>query len=309
MQKIIINQNDSGQRLNKFVEKTFPNFPKSAIYKAIRTKKIKINGKRCLPNSILNLYDIFEIYGFSKFVQIKKNENNLKNSLKVKSKNLLNIIYEDENLIIVNKPSGLISHPKTLNQDSLIYRIWNYLEQDKSLNLKNENSFMPALCNRLDTNTSGLIVAAKNFCALKCFNELLKCRKIIKIYCCLAEGVFVKKSDVLINKLQKNKIKNKVFIFNENCNKNNLKKAILKYSVLEQFKNYARLEIKLHTGRSHQIRAQLSFIGHPIIGDYKYGSKIRTKMKLCSNGLFFKTKGTFFDYLNAKQIKISPNFV
>lgn len=302
MKKLIINKNDCGQRIDKFIKKTFPQFPKSAIYKAIRTKKIKVNGSRCKENLILNLNDVFEVYGFDQFVQTKKIEKNLNFHSKIN----LRVVYEDENIIIVNKQSGLISHPKKLGEDSLICRIWSYLENRGELILKNENSFMPALCNRLDTNTCGLVIAAKNFKALKNLNELLKFRKIIKTYSCLAEGYFKNKHQILIHWLKKDQLKNKVYL---KCfETKNYKKAILEYNVLKQFEHYAKIEVKLYTGRCHQIRAQLAFIGHPIVGDYKYGKCAKTKLKLCSTGLFFDTKNSFFDYLDKKSIKIKSNF-
>lgn len=301
MSEIKINSNDCGQRVDKFIKKTFPNFPQSAIYKAIRIKKIKINKGRCTANSVLHEGDLLEIFGFSRFLENRRS--NIGFSLV--NDRALNVVYEDENLVVVNKPRGISSHPSRLGQDSVVSRVLGYLIKKNELFLENENSFVPALCNRLDTNTSGLIVAAKNAKALRGFNELLKQRKIFKIYLCLAEGVFKKRGDVLVNSLKKIGRKNMVVVGN---GKKNSKIAILKYYVEQQLINHARLKIFLYTGRSHQIRKQLSLIGHPILGDVKYGSVVSGGLKLCSVGLGFKTKGSMFDYLDGKRIEIEADF-
>ncbi len=301
MSEIRINSNDCGQRVDRFIKKTFPNFPQSAIYKAIRTKKIKINKSRCAANSVLHEGDLLEIFGFGRFLEIKKSDINFS----LMGSKGLNVVYEDENLVVVNKPRGISSHPSRLGQDSVVSRVLGYLTKKNELFLENENSFVPALCNRLDTNTAGLIVAAKNAMALRGFNELLKHRKIFKIYLCLVEGVFEKQCDVLVNSLKKIGRKNVVVVGND---KKNSKIAVLKYFVEQQLKNHARLKIFLYTGRSHQIRKQLSLIGHPILGDVKYGSNFSGRLMLCSVGLSFKTKGSMFDYLDGKTIEIEADF-
>lgn len=295
--------NDCEQRLSKFIEKTFPKFPKSAIYKAIRTKKIKINGGRCEAGSILKFGDLVEVFGFAEFVE--------KNRLNCVSKLLFNgeldVVYEDENLLVVNKPVGLRSHPCKPGDDSLISRILAYLIKNEKFVLQNENSFVPGICNRLDTNTSGLVVAAKNFKALRCLNELLKTRKIIKTYACMVEGVFEKSSGTLTNWLVKNGRTKKSVV--SGLRLPNAKQAILQYFVMKQFLNFAKVRIILHTGRFHQIRAQLANEGHPLLGDVKYGAKLKNeKMRLCAYELVFNTKNSMFDYLDGKKIKLNLNF-
>lgn len=294
-----VGENDANQRLNRFIEKVFPKFPRSAIYKAIRIKKIKVNGKRSRADEILKLGDKVKIFGFSEFVRKTRSSKVLSFSLKGKIK----IVYEDENLIIVNKPAGLNSQPCKNGSDSLISRILNYMVSSNQLVLENENSFLPAICNRLDRNTSGLVVAAKNFNALKSFNELLKSRRILKIYCCLSEGVFDEENGVLVNWLTKDFKKNKALV--SELKIRNSKLSVLRYFVVKQFLNYAKLRVVLYTGRFHQIRAQLSFIGHPILGDLKYGSLIKNrKMSLQAVGLIFNTKNSMFDYLDGREIEI-----
>lgn len=305
MKCLKIGKNDGGQKLIKFVEKTFPKFSRSLIYKAIRTKKIKINRKRCFVHSVVEVDDVVEVFGFSEFVNETK-QGEIENFL---AKGKIKIVYEDENLLIVDKPVGLSSQPSKAGSDSLISRILNYLIEQGTLVLKNENSFLPAICNRLDTNSSGLVVAAKNFRALKCFNELLKSRKIVKTYVCLAEGVFEKSSEVLFNWLGKNRKEKRAIV--KNAKFSGAKEAILQYFVIEQFLNFAKVKIILHTGRFHQIRAQLSKAGHPLVGDVKYGSSLKgkgLKMKLRAVGLVFNTKDSVFDYLDGKKIEIDSNF-
>ena len=295
-----IGLNDCGQRLNKFVEKTFPTFPKSAIYKAIRTKKIKINGKRSDASYVLNFGDVFEIFGFDKFVKKTK----VVDSRQLSQNQNIDVVYEDENLLVVNKPIGLVSHPCGRESDSLISRILAYLIKNGEFVPEKENSFKPGICNRLDANTSGLIVAAKNCNALRCLNELFRERRIIKTYFCEAEGVFNKTTGVLTHWLAKDKVNRKAIVRDEVFE--NSKQAVLEYYIIKQFSNFAAVKIVLHTGRFHQIRAQLAYEGHPLCGDVKYGGQTKNgrKMNLCADGLIFNTRGTIFDYLDGKEIKL-----
>ncbi len=237
MEILKVGLNDSNQRIDKFIFKTFPKFSKSAVYKAIRIKKIKVKGKRVEINHILKIEDRVFIYGFNNFVDNKKVDKYL--TLLKLNKNLahLKIKYEDENLIVLHKPIGLKTQPDKLLQNSLISQVWTYLSKKEELNLNLENSFFPALCGRLDIQTK-FSSCCQN---LKIFNNLIKNRKIKKFYVCLALGYFKNSGETLINWLKKD----------ENFNKSEV--------------------IKIQT---NQIRAQLSNLGHPIVSDLKYGSDV-----------------------------------
>lgn len=297
MESLIITENDSGQRLNKFLEKVFPNLPKSMMYKSIRKKNIKVNRKRCDAKDILLAGDVVDIYINEKFLSKPTD----KNQFALFDKNL-NIVYEDDNMIIVNKPVGLKSQPDYAGEDNLIDRINGYLIKSGKFDYESEKSFRPSLCNRLDRNTDGLVIAAKNFKALQEINRLICERKIVKIYSCLVEGNFCNDHDVLVGWWSKDKKNNKVKISSEK--RDGSKKVITEYVVLQRFKDNTKLKIILHTGRSHQIRAHLASIGHPIVGDVKYGSSTRGTQKLTSYGLIFKSSDSILEYMHNKIITL-----
>lgn len=295
MKSLIITENDSGQRLNKFLEKVFPNLPKSMMYKSIRKKNIKINRKRCDAKDILLAGDVVDIYINDKFLSKPTD----KNQFALFDKDL-NIVYEDDNMIIVNKPVGLKSQPDYVGEDNLVYRINGYLIKSGKFDYKLEKSFRPSLCNRLDRNTDGLVIAAKNFKTLQEINRLIRERKIVKIYSCLVQGNFCNDHDVLIGWWSKDKKNNKVKISSEK--RSGSKKVITEYVVLQRFKYTTKLKIILHTGRSHQIRAHLASIGHPIVGDVKYGSSIKGTQRLTSCGIIFKSSDSILEYMNHRMI-------
>lgn len=297
MESLIITENDSGQRLNKFLEKVFPNLPKSMMYKSIRKKNIKVNRKRCDAKDILLTGDVVDIYINDKFLARRTDKNKF-----VMFDKVLNIVYEDDNLIIVNKPVGLKSQPDYAGEDSLIDRINGYLIKNGKFDYKLEKSFRPSLCNRLDRNTDGLVIAAKNFKTLQEVNRLIRDRKIVKIYSCLVEGILCNDHDVLVGWWNKDKKNNKVSISSDK--RSGSKKVITEYFVLQRFKDKTKLKIILQTGRSHQIRAHLASIGHPIVGDIKYGSFIKGMQKLTSCGLIFKSSDSTLEYMNGKIITL-----
>lgn len=264
MKEFIIGKNDSGQRVDKFVEKVTEGLPRSLLYKAIRKKDIKRNGKRCEANEFLVEGDQLRLYLPEEFFLEKK-------ILQIPKKSPLEILYEDENIIIVDKPAGLLSHSDEAGeQDTAIGRIQNDLinrgEYDPSI----EKSFSPALISRLDRNTGGLIAAAKNAFALRELSKMMREHQIHKKYIAVVEGEISKQGD-LIGYLSKDTESNKVRMGDKG------KKVSCRYRLLKSAKSsfgmISIVEVELITGRSHQIRAQFANIGHPLIGDLKYGGQ------------------------------------
>jgi len=264
MRTININKNDSNQRLDKFLSKRFKTMPKSLMYKYIRTKYIKLNGKKCSIDDILKEGDVLTFYIKDEFFEAKYDEYEF-----MKAPKKLTIVYEDENLLIIDKPEGVLSHPdKTYHFDSMVARVQHYLYDKGEYDPKAENSFAPAMANRLDRNTGGLIIAAKNSMALKELNSLIKNRNIKKLYLCICEGVPKKKEGILTGNLTKDEKKNKVAVNKSSDEGKEIKTA---YRILDAKGKYSLAEIDLLTGRTHQIRAHMASIGTPLAGDTKYG--------------------------------------
>ncbi len=268
MRNISIGSNDKGQRLDKFLSKALKNLPASLMYKLIRTKKIKVNRKRASPSQILLEGDTVQLFISEEFFDETKVDEAF-----MKLTPRLDIIYEDENIILCDKRSGMIVHPDENEQvNTLISHIKAYLYRKGEYDPAKENSFAPALCNRIDRNTAGIVIAAKNAEALRIINEKIKNREINKRYLCAAHGHFDKKHDILKGYLVKDGDSNTVKISKEPPkNTENVKTIVTEYTVLAEKNGLSLLEINLITGRTHQIRAHLSFIGHPLLGDGKYG--------------------------------------
>lgn len=299
MKTFNINENDAGQRLNKFIEKTYFNVPLSLMYKNIRKKNVKVNHKPSKPQYILKIGDVVSVYGLDEFFKAKYYNFSEKKGVP------LNIAYEDSNIIVVYKCKGIKSHPNSSLKDSLIDNIIKYLIFKGEYVPENENSFAPSLCGRLDVNTSGLIMAGKNANALRSLNELNRQGRIKKTYICTVEGILTKNREVLVGYWSKDTAKNKAFIKSKVYD--SAKKVITEYILLKQLENKAVVKVLLHTGKSHQIRAQMAQIGHPIVGDIKYGSKYKTPQKLSCIGLEFYSKGSFLEYLDGKKITLKTN--
>lgn len=307
MRSFTIGTNDAGQRLDKFIVKAIPMLPKTLMYKYLRLKRIKVNGKRGEISQRLNVGDVIDAYINDEFFDEKP-----KNYDFLSASKTLNIVYEDENILLIDKPQGVLVHPdKSEYCDTLISRVQRYLYEKGEYNPESENSFAPSLANRIDRNTGGIVIAAKNAEALRIISDKIKYREINKFYLAAIHGVPKKKSDILEGYLQKNEDKNMVFLEHNKTDSN--KTILTKYTVIKSVGDTSLVEVELLTGRTHQIRVHMASIGHALLGDGKY-SKIGTadrKKGFKHHALYsyklhfnFTTDAGILNYLNGKTFSV-----
>lgn len=303
---LTIQKNDAGQRLDKFLTKTYPNLPQSLLYKALRKKDIKLNGKRCDKADRLVEGDELSLFLPEDTLQVAPPTYEFMHASRQ-----LDVVYEDRHVILLNKKVGLLVHPDNREYtDTLLFRVQRYLYEKGEYDPKDEQSFAPALVNRIDRNTSGIVIAAKTAVALRILNEKLKNREIQKYYLCIVHGKMPKQSDTLEAFLEKNEAQNRVYI--SDTAKAGARTIRTRYTVLEHKNNLSLLEIHLLTGRTHQIRAHMASIGHPLLGDGKYGTNALNKgtgfnkQALCSYRLKFEftSDAGELSYLNGKEFAL-----
>lgn len=294
MRTVIINQNEAGQRLDKFLLKYMNLAGKSFIYKMLRKKNIVLNNKKCDGSERLNSGDEVKLFlseeTIQKFIEAKTSQIDIDTSA-------LNIIYEDDNIMIIDKPAGMLSQKAESGDISLVELITAYLIKSGSITEENLNTFKPAVCNRLDRNTSGLVVAGKSLAGLQVMAEAFKKRTISKYYLCVVDGVITTKSRVDAY-IYKDEAANKVTLCG--ADHEEAQHIITEYEPICDNGSLTLLRVHLITGRSHQIRAHLSALGHPVIGDNKYGN-------IMLNRKFRKEYGVKNQLLHAYEL-IMPKF-
>lgn len=297
MKEIKITNNEEGQRLDRFLKKYLNKANQSFIYKMIRKKNIKLNDLKAEPETVLKKDDIVQLYLSDDTVEKFREKKTL-----METEVHFKTVYEDDNILIVNKPIGLSSQPDEISSRNLVDEIKMYLDA------KEENisfTFKPAVCNRLDKNTSGLVIAAKNYDTLKQTNKAIRERNIKKFYMAKVHGI-IKQDLELKDYLIKDEYKNMVKIVKEDSD--NAKEIVTYARPLRTEGNFTWLEIEIETGRAHQIRAHLSSIGHPVAGDKKYGRKDNEKFQvLHAYRLVLGGYEENLSYLNGMEIKSDIN--
>lgn len=283
--RIEIGSNEAGQRLDKFIKKYLKDVPLSAIYKALRKGDIRVNGAKGKEKDMLNLGDIIEI----KYLESKSPETPNKFMEVVPE---FKVTYEDDNVLMVEKWPGILVHRDLdAKEPTLTDHVLSYLKEKGEYSPENEMTFAPSPVNRLDRNTSGIVIYGKNFEALKALNEMMRERDIEKKYVALVKGRI--KDGIYKAYIEKREDLNKSLISLENSPSR--REIAMEVKTLESSGIYSFVELDLLTGRSHQLRAHLAFLGHPIIGDTKYGDKQ-------VNGYFTNKYGLKFQFLYAYKV-------
>ena len=305
MKEFIISQNDAGQRLDRFLAKAVPLLPASLAQKYIRIKRIKLDGKRAERDTRLQAGAVLQLYINDEFFDKPREDNAYLTVATPK----LNIVYEDDRILLVDKRPGLAVHPHDGAEygRTLIDHIQAYLYQKKEWNPRGENSFTPALCNRIDRNTGGIVIAAKTAAALRILNQKIKDRELDKRYLAIVEGTPKPREGSLKGYLFKDAKKNRVFV--TDTPQPGSKSCQTNYKVVAVNQGLSLVECQLITGRTHQIRAQFAHAGHPLLGDGKYG-KLRKDIDRNYQALYsykltfeFTTDGGELSYLNGKTFQ------
>ena len=266
MKELVINRNDAGQRLDKYLTKALPALPPSLLHKYLRLKRIKLGGKRVEQDYRLREGDVLQLYISDEFFTAPDPEEDWR---RVTPR--LDIVYEDGHLLLVNKPVGLVVHEdESRTPNTLINQIKAYLYNKGEWDPAGERSFVPSLCNRIDRNTGGIVIAAKTAAALRVMNDKIRDRELSKYYLCLVHGTPRPGAGELTHYLRRDTDKKQVFV--EKRRGPDSLTAKLRYRTLDSRQGLSLVECELLTGRTHQIRVQMAAAGHPLVGDTKYGT-------------------------------------
>jgi 23S rRNA pseudouridine955/2504/2580 synthase len=307
MKELTAEKNDAGQRLDRFVAKAVPLLPDSLLQKYIRLKRIKVNGKPAKRDLRLAAGDVLALYINDEFFEAPREDNAW---LKI-AKPRLSILYEDENILLADKKPGVLCHSAgKWDYNTLIANIQAYLAQKGEWRPKEEHAFTPALCNRIDRNTGGIVIAAKNAEALRILNEKIRDREIEKYYLCAVSGRPKPDRGRLENELFKDAVKNQVFV--KAKPEPGSRSAVTEYQVLMSRGGLSLVECRLLTGRTHQIRVQMAHAGWPLLGDGKYGREAINRRyheegqalyswRLCFD---FPTDAGILNYLRGKEFSV-----
>ena len=306
MKIITVTRNDAGQRLDKFLMKLMPAAPKGMLYKLIRKKDIRLNNARCKGDEMLAEGDTVRIFARDEFFAKPEAQYTFRNA-----SGSITPAYEDANILIVYKPSGVYAHGGENGVVSLLDEIHRYLYDRGEYDPAAEQTFAPALCNRIDRNTEGLVIAAKNAAALRCMNEAIRDRKVHKQYLCIVTSPLPEHHAVCRAFLRKDEQRHQVEV-RDTAPDSTWKRIVTEYRVLASAKGLQLVQVTLHTGRTHQIRAHLAHLGAPLLGDPKYGKEHRSEENqcLCAWSLRFEgLSGTVLEVLDGKEVRTSlPEF-
>lgn len=312
MRILTVGKNDAGQRLDKFLSKAVKGLPMSMMYKSIRLKKIKVNRARTEQKYILKEGDEIQLFLRDEFFDVPEKDGEAIYHIEPK----LTVVYEDENILLCEKRPGVLVHEDASGgENTLIMHIQAYLLRKGEYDPTSEMSFAPALCNRIDRNTGGIVIAAKNAAALREMNEKIRNNEISKFYLAAVHGCLEKKQDTMKAYLVKDSDANMVQVFDRPAR--GLKEIITRYKVLREYRGNSLVEVDLITGRTHQIRAHFSHIGHPLLGDGKYGVNRDDKRQGYKyQALYayrlrfdFKDDSGVLGYLRNKEVKINPTTI
>ena len=309
MKELTVQLNDAGQRLDRFVGKAVPLLPESLLQKYIRTKRIKVNGKGAKRDYHVVKGDVLSLYINDEFFETPREENSY---LKIGAPRL-DVVYEDENLLLADKKPGVLCHSAgKWDYNTLVANIQAYLYQKGEWNPRAEHSFVPALCNRIDRNTGGIVIAAKTAEALRIINEKIRDREIEKRYLCVVHGRPKPPEGRLEGYLFKDAKKNQVYV--RSRPEPGARTAVTDYRLLQSRNGLSLVECTLHTGRTHQIRAQMANAGWPLLGDGKYGSERKNRIydetdgqALYSYALRFRfpTDAGALNYLRDREFRVN----
>lgn len=286
MQQIMIKENEAGQRLDKMLAKYLNEAPKSFLYKMLRKKNITLNGKKAAGNEILSCGDEVKLFLSDETIA------RFSSSLVQYTKEKLDILYEDENILLINKPAGMLSQKASDSDESVVEHLITYLLTSGQLKEQDLKTFKPSVCNRLDRNTSGMIAAGKSLAGLQELSRLFQNRTLEKYYLCLVEGDIAEPTRIH-GYLKKDVKTNQVTVTaGETADASAIE---TEYRPLKRGEDSTLLEVHLITGKTHQIRAHLASQGHPVIGDYKYGNRR-------NNDRYQKAYGLKYQLLHAYRL-------